>query len=87
MHTSASVEQVEVVDGRARVLHVALEGGNGEILDFDAPNQQAVQMDKFAVNILENTESIISGEEGMKDMKVLEAIYRSLAAGGKRVSI
>ena len=36
VHTSASVEQVEVVDGKARGLHVALEGGNSEILDFDA---------------------------------------------------
>ena len=60
---------------------------NDEILDFDAPNQQAVQMDEFALNILKNTESIIPGEEGLKDMKVLDAIYRSLASGGKRVSI
>lgn len=60
---------------------------NDEVLDFDAPNQQAVQMDKFALNVLENTESIIPGEEGLKDQKVLEAVYRSLASGGKRVSI
>ena len=60
---------------------------NNEILDFDAPNQQAVQMDNFALNVLKNTESIISGEEGLKDMKVLEAVYKSLASGNKRVNI
>ena len=60
---------------------------NNEILDFDAPNQQAVQMDNFALNVLENTESIISGEEGLKDMKVLEAVYKSLESGNKRVNV
>ena len=60
---------------------------NGEVMDFDAPNQQAVQMDQFALNVLENTESIIGGEEGLKDMKVLEAIYKSLNSGNKRVSV
>ena len=36
VHASAAVERVEVVDGKARGLHVALEVENSEILDFDA---------------------------------------------------
>lgn len=36
VHTSAAVERVEVVDGEARGLHVALEGGETQLLEFDA---------------------------------------------------
>jgi hypothetical protein len=32
---------------------------------------------------LENKESSVSGEEGLKDMKVVEAIYRAIASGKK----
>ncbi len=60
---------------------------NNQKLDFGRPNQQALQMDAFANNILENTDSMVSGEEGLKDLKVLEAIYKSLATGGERVKI
>ena len=49
-------------------------------------NQQALQMDDFAKCILENKPSRISGEEGLKDMKVIEAVYKSIASG-KRESI
>ncbi len=60
---------------------------NNKKLEFPPINQQALQMDDFAKNVVANTESKISGEEGLKDMKVLEAIYKSLASGGKRVMI
>ena len=36
VHTSAGVERVEVEDGRARGLHVALEGEGSEFVEFDA---------------------------------------------------
>ena len=36
VHASAGVERVEVVDGRARGLHVALEGKGSEFVEFDA---------------------------------------------------
>ena len=36
VHTSAAVERVEVVDGRARGLHVALDGGDSGLAEFDA---------------------------------------------------
>ncbi len=58
----------------------------GETVDgpmkFDANvNQQALQMDDFAKCIFENKSSRVSGEEGLKDMKVIEAIYKSIASG------
>lgn len=44
-------------------------------------NQQAAQMDDFANCVLTNKQSTVSGEEGLKDMKVIEAIYRSIREG------
>jgi predicted dehydrogenase len=46
-------------------------------------NQQALQMDDFVQCIHQNKTSRIPGEEGLKDMKVVEAIYRSIASGQK----
>ena len=56
---------------------------NNEIIDFGRPNQQALQMDAFATNIKEGSHSIVAGEEGLKDLKVLEsdAVFRRLPPG------
>jgi predicted dehydrogenase len=48
-------------------------------LNIPQTNHQALQMEDFARCILENKESSVSGEEGLKDMKVVEAIYRAIA--------
>lgn len=50
-------------------------------------NQQAAHMDGVAKAILENRPNNVPGEEGLRDMKVIEAIYASIAAGGKKVKI
>jgi len=50
-------------------------------------SQQALQMDGFARAILDRKPSIIPGEMGRRDMTVVEAIYASAAAGGKRVEV
>ncbi len=51
-------------------------------MNFDSNvNQQALQMDDFAKCILESMPSPVSGEEGLKDMKVIEAVYKSIASG------
>ena len=50
-------------------------------LNMPQTNHQALQMEDFARCILENRESSVSGEEGLKDMKVVEAIYRAIATG------
>jgi predicted dehydrogenase len=38
-------------------------------------------MDDFAACILEDRESKVSGEEGLKDLRVIEAIYESARTG------
>lgn len=51
------------------------------IMPFPQINQQAAQMDNFALCVRNNTLTSVSGEEGFKDMKVIDAIYRSIASG------
>lgn len=49
---------------------------------------QTWQMDGLADCILNGKpDPNMTGEEGLKDMKVIEAIYKSIAAGGKKVSL
>jgi predicted dehydrogenase len=57
-------------------------------LSFPTINQQAAQMDGMAKVLLENKPlpEHISGIEGWRDMKVLDAIYKA-AKSGKRVKI
>ena len=52
-------------------------------LNLPVVNQQAVQMDTFSKCIIDNTESDASGEEGLKDLKVIEAIYKATKSGTK----
>lgn len=54
----------------------------GEI-NFPQINQQARQMDDFAMCVLNNQPTRVPGEEGLKDMKIIDAIYRSIASGKK----
>jgi predicted dehydrogenase len=60
---------------------------NGE-LNFPTINQQQTQCDEIAKVLLAGKQlpAHIAGEEGLKDMKVLQAIYEA-AATGKRVLI
>ncbi len=49
---------------------------------------QTYQMDGIADCILNNApEPNINGQEGLKDMKIVEAIYRSIAQNGKKIMI
>ena len=41
------------------------------------PTQFAGQLDHFSECIVQDKEPIVSGEEGLRDMKIVEAIYRS----------
>ncbi|RYZ30887.1 MAG: Gfo/Idh/MocA family oxidoreductase [Chitinophagaceae bacterium] len=58
---------------------------NGE-MRFPEVNQQALQMDEFALCIKEGRPSNISGEEGRQDVKILQAIYKAMQTG-ERVMI
>ena len=49
-------------------------------------NQQALQMDDFARCIKEGRPTSVSGEEGRKDMQILQAIYKAMETG-ERVTI
>ncbi|WP_322964518.1 Gfo/Idh/MocA family protein [Sphingomonas fuzhouensis] len=48
--------------------------------------QHAGQLDHFAECITNGTEPLVAGEEGLADMRVIEAIYRS-AREGRRVTL
>ncbi|MDX1364568.1 MAG: Gfo/Idh/MocA family oxidoreductase [Arenibacter latericius] len=52
---------------------------NGTIINYPIKNQQAKQMDEDAHAILNNTNLIAPGEEGLRDIVVVEAIYKSAA--------
>lgn len=51
-----------------------------------AANQQARQMDNDALAILNKSPLIVPGEEGMKDIVILEAIFKA-AKEGKRIRL
>ncbi|MFO7446404.1 MAG: Gfo/Idh/MocA family oxidoreductase [Ignavibacteriaceae bacterium] len=50
-------------------------------------NQQALQMDGMAKCIMDRCKSDADGEEGLKDLKVIEAIYKSIANKGRAVKV
>jgi predicted dehydrogenase len=58
-----------------------------EVMNFEKKQQQAVQMDAFTRNILEDTPVIASGEEGLRDMIIIDAIYKSARKNGKRIKL
>ena len=56
-------------------------------MDFPQMLEQARHMDAFAESIVQNTTIKATGEMGLRDMKIIEAIYRSIAEGSKEVTI
>ena len=50
-------------------------------ITFEQVDHFAAEMDDFARCVLDNRPSRVSGEEGLRDLKVLEAIYKSIATG------
>ncbi len=65
------------------------EASDGRILQPFKGNEQATQMDDDALAILNNTEDkiVVPGMEGLKDIRVVEAIFASAADGGKRITL
>ncbi|MCK5278478.1 MAG: Gfo/Idh/MocA family oxidoreductase [Cyclobacteriaceae bacterium] len=55
--------------------------------NFPQVNQQARQMDEVAWCIMNNKPMRVKGEEGLKDIIVVEKIQESIALGGKAVEI
>ena len=56
-------------------------------LDLPVVNQQARQMDDFARCILENQNTPVPGEMGMRDVQIIEAILQSIQSGGEKVKL
>ena len=54
--------------------------------DYQVPWQQAKQMDDDVQSILQGKPMLAPGEEGLRDIRILEAIYKS-AATGQRVNL
>ena len=50
-------------------------------------NQQAKQMDDDSLAIKEKTRPLVPGEEGLRDVRICEAIFESASKGGERVQI
>jgi glucose-fructose oxidoreductase len=54
----------------------------GEInLPYQAPWQQANQMDEDALAIINKKPLLVPGEEGLRDIRIVEAIYKSAKTG------
>lgn len=53
---------------------------------YDVPWQQAKQMDDDAISIMQKKPMLVPGEEGLRDIRIVEAIYKC-AATGKRVDL
>lgn len=62
------------------------ETSDGKKLNAPIANEQATQMDNDAISIIDNKPVLVPGEEGLKDIRIVEAIYRSVAEK-KRVTI
>ena len=56
---------------------------DGKILPPFSGNQQAKQMDDDALAILNQQPVLVPGEEGMKDIRIIEAIYKSAKTNTK----
>ncbi|WP_425234917.1 Gfo/Idh/MocA family protein [Ulvibacterium sp.] len=57
------------------------KASDGTLLDTYIENQQAKQMDDDALAILNNTDVLVPGEDGMKDIIIVEAINESARTG------
>ena len=61
---------------------IAGRTSNGK-MNFPGINQQAKQMDDFALAILHNRPSPVPGEMGRQDVKILNAIYQAMETGNR----
>jgi glucose-fructose oxidoreductase len=50
---------------------------------YQVPWQQAKQMDDNAMAIMQGKPMLVPGEEGLRDIRIVEAIYKSAATGGR----
>jgi glucose-fructose oxidoreductase len=58
---------------------------SGEVFADAVRHQQAKQMDDDALSILRGTPQLVPGEEGVRDLRVVDAVYASARDGGRRI--
>lgn len=63
------------------------ETSDGTKLPPDPDHQQARQMDNDALAIKENKKPIVPGEDGLMDIRIVQAIMESSKKGGARVEL
>jgi predicted dehydrogenase len=56
-------------------------------MDLPQVDHFATEMDDFAQCIKEGRKSKVSGEEGVRDAKILAAIYESIRSGSKTIKL
>lgn len=56
-------------------------------ISFPHKRQQALQMDDFALHITRDTINRAPGSMGLRDLKIVEAIYSSIAQGGSSIKL
>lgn len=59
---------------------------DGKTIEYPKFSQQAKQMDGFALSIMNNKPSIVPGEMGRRDVRIIETIYEAMNTG-KRIEI
>ena len=59
----------------------------GQTFDFTEKHQQGNQMDQMCLAIMENRPSLTPGEEGLRDMIIIDAIRESVKKGGARIEL
>ena len=60
---------------------------DGKVLSPCDCNQQAIQMDDDALSIINNKPMMVPGEEGQRDIRIVEAIFESAKNGSKRIQL
>ena len=89
---SANTIRVEAENGwfelNPAFYYAGLKGSaaDGKIISYAPLSQQAKQMDGISLSIKNNQNSIVPGEMGRRDVKIIAAIYEAMRTG-KRVSI
>lgn len=67
--------------------YAGIKGRTAEgTMEFGEVNQQALQMDDFALAVQNNRPTPVPGEMGRQDVKILQAIYQAMRTG-ERVEI
>ena len=60
---------------------------DGKVLSSCDCNQQAIQMDDDALSIINDKPMLVPGEEGQRDIRIVEAIFESAANGSEKVRL